>query len=389
MISTEDWLNGLLALLQGAQSGLLALLHALGLAGDSHGQPAWPFAWRIAGETLRIDLGQARQLALSLVLLAAAVLALLLTVVFWRRRVARVLLGGGALALLVLAPWPDAHVALAPADPTSFHRSPTGFTAASVVRGQALYTQHCLACHGADGRGQGPQAAALPVWPPDLAGPLLWRRADGDLFWRILHGLRDRRGATTMAGFDGQLRDDQVWSLIDYMKALGAGQGLRVAGLWAQPIGVPDFSVRCDGRAPRPASAWHGQRLRIVVAGAEPAAPVLEDPRLTTVLLRSGGTAPAGIDCVADAPEAWQALALVAGTSPQALAGTQFIADRAGWLRARGEPGKADWSASDLLCRTETSAAKAPAAPVADGMGALIARMDAEPVRFIKGGFVH
>jgi len=24
-----------------------------------------------------------------------------------------------------------------------------------------------------------------------------------------------------------------------------------------------------------------------------------------------------------------------------------------------------------------------------DGLGALIARMDAEPVRFVKGGFIH
>ncbi|MGO4611376.1 cytochrome c, partial [Variovorax sp. 2RAF20] len=51
------WLNNLLAGLQAAQLALLRLCHALGLTGDSHGQPAWPWARRIAGETLLIDPG--------------------------------------------------------------------------------------------------------------------------------------------------------------------------------------------------------------------------------------------------------------------------------------------------------------------------------------------
>ena len=103
--------------------------------------------------------------------------------------------------LVLLAPWPDANVLLVPAHPTSFHRSPTGFSTASIAQGRALYAQHCVACHGADGRG-GPLAAAQPVWPPNLAGPLLWRRADGEVLWRILHGTQDRQGHATMPAFN-------------------------------------------------------------------------------------------------------------------------------------------------------------------------------------------
>jgi hypothetical protein len=82
-------------------------------------------------------------------------------------------------------------------------------------------------------------------------------------------------------------------------------------------------------------------------------------------------------------------LALIAGTDR--LAGTQLIADRDGWLRVRGEPGKAGWSDDDLVCRSEraTAAPGQGAAFLTDGLGALIARMDAEPVRFVKGGFIH
>ncbi|MPT04196.1 MAG: cytochrome c, partial [Delftia sp.] len=68
----------------------------------------------------------------------------------------------------------------------------------------------------------------------------------------------------------------------------------------------------------------------------------------------------------------------------------QWLGDRSGWLRALSRPGAQGWSEDDLVCRTDTTAkATSGAGAVADGLGALIARMDAEPVRFIKGGFVH
>lgn len=378
-----EWLNQLIAALQTAQYGLLRLLGALGLVPPLDGQPAWPFAARLSGENLLIDLGQARRLGWTLAALALAVLSVLLAL-FWRRR--RWLLLASVPLLLLAAPWPEARVLLVPATPASFHRSPTGFSAQAIVQGQALYAQHCLACHGADGRGQGPLAAAQPVWPPNFAGPLLWRRADGDLWWHVLHGVRGRGGQATMAGFGDRISDGEAWALIDFMKAQGAGQALRAAGFWPQPVGLPDVAVRCAGQGERPLRSWSGQRVRVVAEGA---GQVLEDPRFVTVLLRpSGAAAPVPqADCVASGDAAWQAFALITGS--EALAGTQLLADRDGWARARSAPGQAGWSEDDLLCRTEG----APRAPVgrapADGLSALITAMDAEPVRYVKGGFVH
>ena len=136
------WLNLLIGLLQGAQLWLLRLLDALGLSGQSHGQPAWPWAQRLSGENLLIDLGQARRLGLTLVVLAVALLVLLVALL-WRRR--RIWLATGAALLAALAPWPEANVVLVPAYPTSFHASPTGFTADSIERGQTLYAAQCAA----------------------------------------------------------------------------------------------------------------------------------------------------------------------------------------------------------------------------------------------------
>lgn len=379
------WLNLLIGLLQGAQLQLLRVLDALGLVAHAHGQPAWPWALRLSGENLLIDLGQARRLGLTVIVLAAALLTLVLALL-WRRR--RVWLVAAAALLVVLAPWPETNVVLAPAYPTSFQASPTGFTAESIERGRVLYASQCAACHGADGRGQGPLASSQPVWPPNLSGPLLWRRADGDVLWHVLNGMRDRRGAPTMPGFGGVLGDADAWALIDFMKAQGAGESLRAAGLWTQPIAPPDVVVQCSNKPPRRLNSWRGQRLRIVAAGAG-AQPLLDDPRLVTVFLAPDAKAAAqqAGDCIAASPFAWAAFSLVAATSQ--LAGTQLIVDRDGWLRARGEPGKGAWSDDDLLCRIEQAPSSGARPLTPDGLGALIARMDAEPVRFVKGGFVH
>jgi mono/diheme cytochrome c family protein len=45
------------------------------------------------------------------------------------------------------------------------------------VSGRALYTDYCVTCHGASGRGDGPAAAALGKAPADLTG--LSARNDG------------------------------------------------------------------------------------------------------------------------------------------------------------------------------------------------------------------
>jgi mono/diheme cytochrome c family protein len=38
----------------------------------------------------------------------------------------------------------------------------------SAISGKELYLDHCAACHGADGKGNGPAAPALKTAPPDL-----------------------------------------------------------------------------------------------------------------------------------------------------------------------------------------------------------------------------
>jgi len=45
---------------------------------------------------------------------------------------------------------------------------PAGLTDAAVSEGQRLFVRHCSACHGVEGRGDGPAAPALQPPPADL-----------------------------------------------------------------------------------------------------------------------------------------------------------------------------------------------------------------------------
>lgn len=400
LLSLSDWINLLLSGIQTLQDAFLHVLAAVGLTHNSHGQAAWPFAQRLSGEVLLIDRGVARQLLNALALTLAALISLLVALL-WRRGRAVMLLT--TVALLFFTSWPDSRLLLAPAQATSFHVSPSGFSAAAIVHGQQIYTQRCASCHAVDGKGDTPLALSLPTYPPNLASGLLWRRADGDLFWHIAYGMRDRHGAATMPGFTKQLSDADVWSLIDFMKANAAGASVRDSGAWDQPVALPAMTANCLNTATptQSISQWRGQRTRVILASTRQDYP-LDDPRMRSLILSAGPVsrpssqpgAPA-IDCVARSEQAWQALAIITGTDSDKLAGTQLLIDRDGWLRARKLPGAAssNWSESDILCRAPT-AVSTPSPDThgqrpGNGLDGLIAAMDAEPVRFVKGGFVH
>ncbi|RDS98386.1 cytochrome c, partial [Burkholderia contaminans] len=300
-----DWALVFLQGLYRAQIALARVLHAIGLTGDADGQAAWPWAHRIALETLRIDAALTRQLAFAV---AATALAVVLACVALASRKWRVASALAALAVAWFAPWPPSSLWLSPAVPTSFQRDPAPFSVSNVMRGAHLYAQHCAACHGADGRGEGPLAATLPRWPPTFAGALLARRLDGELFWRVRHGTRDEHGAPTMPGFAAALGPQDTWAVLDYLKALAAGSGAQAEGAWPVPVPLPALDVRCGAAAPEPLERWReGQRVRIV-ALAPGATPPPEDPRWQTLLVTARGAPVAQLagtaraDCVAHTP---------------------------------------------------------------------------------------
>lgn len=395
-----DLLDAFLALAQRSQQALQAALHAVGWLPDVHGQPAWPWAQRLAAEVL----AQEPQLARQATALLACVLGLgVLALLALRWRWARWALAPALLVVALTAPWPALALLQAPAAPTSWHRSPTGFTVQSIEQGAHIYQQQCVRCHGADGKGEGPDAAGLPMWPPTLNGSLLWKRLEGELFWRVRHGMQSAAGVQTMPAF-ADLADAQVWQVLDYLQAHAAGQLLRDTGAWAQPVRMPQARVHCRNTGATSVRELQGQRLRVVLGGTVAALPP-DDPRLLTLWVPAQAVAAADpadrAECTVQEPDALPVLAWVLGQVAdgeqglQGAQGAQMLADRNGWLRARALPGQGGWSEDDLVCRAAGPANAAPTRPAAstppaaDGLEALIRRMDAEPVRLRRGGFPH
>lgn len=89
--------------------------------------------------------------------------------------------------------------------------------------GRAIFQSACAACHGAQGDGKGPAAAALkddagaPAFPADLRQPHL-RSGDEprDLFRVLMTGLN----GTPMASFADTLTAEQKWDIAAYLLTL-------------------------------------------------------------------------------------------------------------------------------------------------------------------------
>ena len=279
-----------------------------------HIQKLWPFPVVPSLVAAREDPDIAREMALAGAALVLG-LAVLAGAIAFRRRRWRALAAALAACLTMASALPHLSPLLVPAVPTLFYRSPTGFSAAAILRGAVLYPTQCAACHGAGGHGDGPLAATLPIPPADLTAAHLWAHADGELFWWLTHGIDGPR-SPAMPGFSALTEDDR-WALIDVLHARNAGATLGRAG-WAIPLQAPDFPMTCTG-APTRLSSQRGRIVLLFLAGPPTPAP-------GAVTVRVAGEAPDS--CRADDSAVAEAYAAAA---PHARS---VLIDANGWLRA-------------------------------------------------------
>ncbi len=100
----------------------------------------------------------------------------------------------------------------------------TGPDAALIKTGQAVFTQHCIRCHGAEAKGDGTDAKRLVVQPRDItSGRFKWKTtvqgtppSDDDIKFGIIgHGL----AGSGMPSFNN-LSDDTKNALVAYLKSI-------------------------------------------------------------------------------------------------------------------------------------------------------------------------
>jgi putative copper export protein/mono/diheme cytochrome c family protein len=319
----------------------LAIVTAAGFMASSspaaHTTPVWPFPWRLSLVAVNEDPDFHRQFVVSLIVIGVA--AALMGAALLSRRLRWEALAILLLTLLVRAP--SLSLLLIEAYPTSFQTSPTDFAASSIVRGQSLFARNCVACHGPDGEGNGPAASGLRIKPADLTQPHIWMHTDGEMFWWLSHGSEDPRGGLAMPGFAGSLSPDDIWALIDYVRAHEAALAMRREAAFDVPLRAPAFPITCAGLTATRMADLRGDDVH-VVTGAAPDDEIPPQAGVAAVILDlRDSAAPAPGSCVAATAAAWPAYAVLTDLPPDQLAGAEFLIDPNGWLRAVRRPGSA------------------------------------------------
>lgn len=110
------------------------------------------------------------------------------------------------------------------------------FLPPDAAAGAAIYEQQCVACHGPDGKGNGPQAAVIRAQGRQVPSLVESARAravsPGEWHRTITVG----RIQNLMPGFSGSLNGQQRWDVLAYVWALGTSPQTLEAGkrLYAQ-----------------------------------------------------------------------------------------------------------------------------------------------------------
>ncbi|MFN8587390.1 MAG: c-type cytochrome [Candidatus Eisenbacteria bacterium] len=91
--------------------------------------------------------------------------------------------------------------------------------------GRVLFVHHCVACHGSEGKGDGPFAAKLletaKVQPRNLTDAVYFKdRKDSDLFATIALGGGHFKKAVQMPAWTQTLSPAQIKSLVAYVRSL-------------------------------------------------------------------------------------------------------------------------------------------------------------------------
>lgn len=126
------------------------------------------------------------------------------------------------LTLSARAPIAAAGQATPAANPNSWQippdaaneKNPVEVNPAVLKKGAQLYSSKCERCHGAKGKGDGPDIDA-DAPPEDLTNPArASRNPDGVMFYKIWNGRKEPK----MPAFKADMSKNDVWTVIHYIK---------------------------------------------------------------------------------------------------------------------------------------------------------------------------
>ncbi|MDF1499764.1 MAG: cytochrome c [Anaerolineales bacterium] len=91
----------------------------------------------------------------------------------------------------------------------------------AITSGADLYAINCATCHGLEGMGDGPAAAALDPKPAPLAdADMMADMTDGYIFWRITEGGAMEPFNSAMPSWKAMFSEQQIWQLVSFLRTL-------------------------------------------------------------------------------------------------------------------------------------------------------------------------
>jgi mono/diheme cytochrome c family protein len=96
-------------------------------------------------------------------------------------------------------------------------KNPLADTREAIGDGREAFSHYCVACHGLDGQNTGvPFVDHMSPPVPSLASRDVQSYTDGQLKWIIDYGI----WPSGMPGSKGTLADDEIWSIVLYLRHL-------------------------------------------------------------------------------------------------------------------------------------------------------------------------
>jgi mono/diheme cytochrome c family protein len=89
-------------------------------------------------------------------------------------------------------------------------------TSEGLQRGQTIFREHCMDCHGTTGKGDGPKAPFLSPRPGNLISAATSAKTDKELLRTIAQG----KPRTAMPGWKDALPDDDQRAVLQYIRSL-------------------------------------------------------------------------------------------------------------------------------------------------------------------------
>ncbi len=92
-------------------------------------------------------------------------------------------------------------------------------TKGDATKGKVSFENTCVACHGPQGKGDGPAAAALDPKPKNLSdAELLSTQTDDYIFKVISEGGASVGLSPMMAPWGGVLSEQDIWNVVAYIR---------------------------------------------------------------------------------------------------------------------------------------------------------------------------